>query len=248
MNDLKDQVAIVTGAARGIGRAIACELAAAGAGVMVNYRSSKEEAEAVVAKITSAGGKAMAWAADVGDESAVTRLVETAIARLGGIDILVCNAGEIRDQLAASMTSDEWETVIRSNLSGTFWCIRAVLPRMIAQKKGSIVVLSSIAAEHGGRGHCNYAAAKGGLNAMVRSLAVELAPKKIRINAVSPGVILTAMSQRVRDLAGEEIRRQIPLRRFGEPEEVARAVRFLVSSDASYITGEVLHVTGGYGL
>jgi 3-oxoacyl-[acyl-carrier protein] reductase len=146
------------------------------------------------------------------------------------------------------MTLDEWEDVISTNLRGPFLSIRAVLPTMMAQKSGSIVALSSIAATHAGRGHANYAASKGGINSLVRSLAVEVARKKIRVNAVAPGVILTDMTKRIRNLATDEIRAHIPLRRFGEPREVARAVRFLASDEASYITGEVLHVAGGLGL
>jgi 3-oxoacyl-[acyl-carrier protein] reductase len=138
--------------------------------------------------------------------------------------------------------------VIQINLRGAFLCIREVIPGMILQKSGSIVCISSIAADRGGRGHVNYVASKGGLNAMVLSLAVEVASKGIRVNAVSPGVILTDISQRVRDLVQDEILAQIPLKRFGKPEEVARAACFLASSEASYITGEILHVTGGFGV
>jgi 3-oxoacyl-[acyl-carrier protein] reductase len=146
------------------------------------------------------------------------------------------------------MSLQQWDEVIQTNLRGAFLCIREVIPGMILQKSGSIVFVSSIAADRGGRGHVNYVASKGGLNAMVPSLAVEVAPKGIRVNAVSPGVIITKISQRVRDLAEDEILVQIPLKRFGMPEEVARAACFLASSDASYITGEILHVTGGFGI
>ncbi|MDQ3928609.1 MAG: SDR family oxidoreductase, partial [Chloroflexota bacterium] len=157
-------------------------------------------------------------------------------------------AGVVRDQLAAAMSLDDWNAVIQTNLSGTFIAIREVLPYMMSQKKGSIVSISSIAADRAGRGHCNYVAAKGAINSMTKSLAVELAPKNIRVNAVAPGVVATEMSNRVRNLAGDEILAQIPLRRYGEPLDIARAVCFLVSDEASYITGEVLHVTGGFGL
>jgi 3-oxoacyl-[acyl-carrier protein] reductase len=247
-NLLSSEVAIVTGASRGIGRAIALELAREGAAVVVNYRNSGQAAEEVVAEIEANGGRAVVFQADVADEGQAQRLVAFALRQLGDIDILVCNAGVTRDQLAGAMTLDEWETVLQTNLRGPFLCIRAVLPQMLAQKRGSIVALSSIAADRGGRGHCNYAAAKGGVNAMVRSLAVELAPKRIRVNAVSPGIIRTDMTKRIRSLAEDEILPKIPLARYGEPEEVARAVRFLASNEASYITGEVLQVTGGFGL
>jgi 3-oxoacyl-[acyl-carrier protein] reductase len=194
------------------------------------------------------GREAHAFQADVADEMAVRRLVRFTEAKFQRIDVLIVNAGIARDQLAASMTLQQWEEVIQTNLRGAFLCIREVIPGMILEKSGSIVCISSIAADRGGRGHVNYVASKGGLNAMVPSLAVELAPKGIRVNAVSPGVILTDISQRVRDLAEGEILAQIPLKRFGLPEEVARAACFLASSEADYITGEILHVTGGFGI
>jgi 3-oxoacyl-[acyl-carrier protein] reductase len=245
---LKDQVALVTGASRGIGRAVALELASEGASVVVNYQSQRDAAEEVVCAITRQGGQAFAFQADVTREADVRNLVSFTLRQLGGLDLLVTNAGVVRDQLAASMTLEQWETVIQTNLLGVFLCIRAVLPHMMAKRSGSIIAISSIAAERGGRGHVNYAAAKGGINALTRSLAVELAPRGIRVNAVAPGVILTDMSKRIRNLATDEILAQIPLRRFGEPIDVARAVRFLASEEASYITGEVLHVSGGMGL
>jgi 3-oxoacyl-[acyl-carrier protein] reductase len=248
MKRLQDQVAVVTGATRGIGRAVACQLADEGARVVVNYHKAADQAEAVVAAIRERGGDAAAFQADVRDEGEVRRLVRFSLQTYRRIDVLVANAGAVRDQLAAAMTLDEWETVIQTNLRGTFLCIREVAPTMMRQKSGSIVCLSSVAADRAGRGHCNYVAAKGGINAMTRSLAVELAPKGIRVNAVSPGVIRTDMSQRVRDLAGDEILAQIPLKRYGEPDDVARAVCFLASPEASYITGAVLPVTGGFGL
>ncbi len=245
---LAGEVAIVTGASRGIGRAVALELASGGCAVVVNFKDSRQAAEATVAEIVERGGEALAWQADVVDETAVARMVEVTSRRFGRIDILVCNAGMVRDRLAGAMTLDDWEAVMNTNLRGSFLCIRAVVAQMMAQKSGSIVALSSIAAERGGRGHCNYAAAKAGINGMVRSLAIELAPKKIRVNAVAPGVIVTDMSRRVRNAAGAEILAQIPLARYGEPHEVAKAVRFLASRDASYITGEIVAVTGGMGV
>lgn len=245
---LEGQVAIVTGGSRGIGRAISHELASAGASVVVNYKSAQDTAAATVAELTGAQRRAVAFQADVTREADVKRLVASTLESFGRLDILVCNAGIVRDGLVAGMSLTDWETVIETNLRGPFLCIREVVPLMMSQKSGSIVLLSSIAADRGGRGHANYAAAKGGINAMVRSLAVELAPKKIRVNAVSPGVIVTDMTKRIRDVAEDEILRQIPLKRYGQSEEVARAVRFLASNEASYITGEILHVTGGLGL
>ncbi|MFY9823749.1 MAG: SDR family NAD(P)-dependent oxidoreductase [Thermoanaerobaculia bacterium] len=245
MERLADRIGIVTGASRGIGRAVALALAGEGAAVVVHYRTGREEAEAVAAEITAGGGRAVASQADVTSEAEVRRLVATAVRSFGGLDLLVCCAGETRDQLAALMTLDDWETVVQGHLRGTFLCVREALPHMLAQRRGAIVALSSVAAEVGSRGHCNYAAAKGGINAMIRALAVELAPKNVRVNAVAPGVIVTEMSRRLRELAGEQVLARIPLGRYGAPEEVARAVVFLASDEASYVTGEVLHVSGG---
>jgi 3-oxoacyl-[acyl-carrier protein] reductase len=245
---LDGQTALVTGGSRGIGRAVALELARCGASVVVNYREQAALAEAVVGEIEAAGGRAVTAQADVVDEAQVRRLVGAAVRTFGRLDVLVCSAGVVRDQLAGAMSLAEWEAVIQTNLRGAFLCMREVLPHMMPHRRGSIVGVSSVAAGLGGRGHVNYAASKGGLNAMIRSLAVELAPKKIRVNGVAPGVIVTDMTRRIRDLAGEAIVKSIPLRRFGEPDDVARAVRFLASPEAGYITGEVLHVTGGLGL
>jgi len=168
--------------------------------------------------------------------------------RFQKIDILVCNAGIVRDSLTGSMKLDDWETVIATNLRGVFLCVREVLPCMLHQRSGAIIALSSIAADRGSRGHANYAASKGGINAMTRSLAVELAPRGIRVNAVAPGIILTEMTHRIRSFADQELKAAIPMGRYGRPEEVASAVRFLASAEASYITGQVLHVTGGFGV
>jgi 3-oxoacyl-[acyl-carrier protein] reductase len=248
MTRFAGQVALITGASRGIGRAIALQLASEGANVIVNYNRSAEQAEQVVEEIRGMGQEAYAFQADVSDEMAVRRLVRFAEAKFQCVDVLIVNAGIARDQLAASMTLQQWEEVIQINLRGAFLCVREVIPGMMLQKSGSIVLISSIAADRGGRGHVNYVASKGGLNAMVPSLAVEVAPKGIRVNAVSPGIIITKISQRIRDLVEDEILAQIPLKRFGNPEEVARAACFLASPDASYITGEILHVTGGFGI
>jgi 3-oxoacyl-[acyl-carrier protein] reductase len=242
------QTAIVTGGSRGIGRAIACRLAREGAAVVVGYLSARAEAETVVQEIAAAGGEAQAFQADVRDDEAVRELIRFTARRYKRIDVLVASAGAVRDQLVGVMSTEQWDAVIETNLRGTFLCIREVLPFMMRGRSGSIVCLSSVAAVKAGRGHANYVAAKGGVNAMVRSLAVELAPRRIRVNAVSPGVIETSMSKRVRDLAGDEILAGIPLRRYGNPDDVANAVCFLASDEASYITGEILHVTGGFEL
>jgi 3-oxoacyl-[acyl-carrier protein] reductase len=242
------RAALVTGGSRGIGRAIASQLAREGALVVVNYLQAADEADRVVEEILAKGGQAIAVQADVTDETDVRRLVRATVRQFSRLDLLVANAGTVRDQLLGAMSLDQWEVVIQTNLRGPFLCIREALPFMMSQGSGNVVCLTSIAADRAGRGHANYVAAKGGVNALVRSLAVELAPKRIRVNAVSPGVILTDMTQRVRELAENELLTQIPMRRFGLPEEVAEAVCFLASDDANYITGEVLHVTGGFGL
>jgi 3-oxoacyl-[acyl-carrier protein] reductase len=242
------RTALVTGASRGIGRAVALQLAHEGASVVVNFRRSSEEGEAVVDEINANGGSAHAFQGDVSDEERVKELVRFTARQLGGLDVLVANAGVVDDQLLGFMSAAQWDGVLAVNLRGPFLCIRESLPFLMRRRSGSVVCLSSVAAQMAGRGHANYVAAKGGLNAMVRSLAVELAPRGVRVNAVAPGVIVTRMSARIRDLAGEQILGSIPLRRYGEPEEVARAVCFLASDEASYVTGEVMHVTGGLGL
>ena len=248
MGRLAGQLAIVTGASRGIGRAIAIELARDDATVVVNYYKNREKAENVVSEIRAFNGNADAFAADVSREDDVRKLVEFSVRRCGRLDILVCNAGVTRDRLLGSMKLEDWESVMDVNVRGVFLTIREVLPHMMAQRSGTIVVLSSVAAERGGRGHANYVASKGAINAMTRSLAIELAPRGIRVNAVAPGIIVTDMTTRIRTFTEEELKTQVPLKRFGEPREVARAVCFLASPDASYITGEVLHVTGGFGV
>ncbi|MGD8568072.1 MAG: 3-oxoacyl-ACP reductase FabG [Gammaproteobacteria bacterium] len=248
MNLLEGEVAVITGASRGIGRATALELAREGAMVIVGYRENNGGAEQVVAEIAEMGGKAYAFQADVTNEQDVRKLIAFVIGNFERIDVLVCNAGIVKDQLIAAMRLEEWETVMATNLRGAFLCIREAVPHMMSRKKGSIINMSSVAADRAGRGQSNYAAAKGGLSTLTRSLAVELAPKKIRVNAVAPGVITTDMTKRIRNLAEQDILAEIPFGRFGEPEEVARAVRFLASSDASYVTGHILQVTGGLGL
>lgn len=248
MKRLGGKVAIVTGASRGIGRSIALRCGREGAKVVVGFLKSREEAEEVVRQIEEAGSAAIAVSADVTSEDAVRRMVAAAVSTFGQVDILIANAGIVEDQLAAAMTWQQWESVIRTNLGGPFICIRETLPHMMRRKSGCIVCISSIAAELAGRGHCNYAAAKGGLNAMTRSLAVEVAPKGIRVNAVAPGVVVTDMTRRIRGVAGDAILSSIPLRRFGQPEDVANTVCFLASDEASYVTGEIVHVTGGLGL
>jgi 3-oxoacyl-[acyl-carrier protein] reductase len=242
------QVVLITGAARGIGRASALEFAARGATVIVNYLSSEDEAQALVAEIDKGGGKAAAVQADVQDGRAVLTLVDTVIERYGRIDALVNNAGITRDALTPMMDDSEWDDVLAVNVGGAFRVARAVARPMLLAKRGRIVNVSSVAANKGGRGQANYAASKAALEGFTRSLAVELAPKGILVNAVAPGVIVTEMSRRVREEAETEVLSKILLKRYGTAEEVAGVIAFLASEAASYITGAVIPVDGGFKL
>jgi len=234
---LAGKTALVTGASRGIGRAIAAELAEAGASVVLGYRTGRDEAEALAAEV---GGRAVQ--ADVASAEDAARLVQEA----GDVDILVNNAGLTRDGLLARMSDDDWRVVIETNLSSVFYTCRAVCRPMMKRRAGAIVNVSSIVGVHGNWGQTNYAASKGALNAFTRSLAVELAPRGITVNAVAPGVIVTELSRAVREQAEDQALSRILLRRFGQPEEVAYAVWFLASQYADYITGQILHVDGGF--
>lgn len=243
---LAGKVAIVTGGSRGIGRTIVRTLAAEGAQVHFFYRADEAAAREVVDAVTSAGGQAKSWMVDVTDPQACQQAVEQIADQCERIDVLVNNAGIVRDNLLAAMEDEEIAAVLQTNLFSVFHVTRAVIPFMMSQRSGQIVNLSSVAATKGGRGQANYAASKGAVEAMTRALAVELAPRKIRVNAVAPGVIETAMSQQVRDLAGDEVKSRILLKRYGQPEDIAQAVTFLASDLASYITGQVLYVDGGF--
>ncbi len=245
---LDGRIALVTGGSRGIGRACVIELADRGAEVLVVYRNKREAAESLVAELEAAGRKVGAVQADVRDARRAQEVVDELVEKHDRIDILVNSAGIVADGLMGAMTADQWTSVIETNLSGTYNYCRAVAQQMMYQRSGSVVNLSSTAAEFASRGQVNYAASKGGINGLTRAMAKEFAPRKVRINAVAPGMIETEMSQVVRGVAGDQIKQVIPLKRIGQPEEVARAVAFLAGDEASYITGQVLRVDGGLSL
>jgi 3-oxoacyl-[acyl-carrier protein] reductase len=236
---LEGKTALVTGGSRGIGRAIALELGRAGAGVVVGYRSGKAEAEAVAAEV---GGRAVH--ADVSDPDSAKALVEEA----GALDILVNNAGLTRDGLLARMPDDDWRTVIETNLSSVFYTCRAVARGMMKRRAGAIVNVSSIVGVHGNWGQTNYAASKAGVIGFTKSLARELGSRNVRANVVAPGYVRTQLTDVLPEEATKAMLENTPLGRLGEPEDVAGAVRFLCSDEASFITGEVMLVDGGLGM
>ena len=240
---LDGQTALVTGASRGIGRAVALALGEAGAEVVVNYASSPEAAETVVSAIEDTGGQAYALQANVSDEDAVDGLIKTVLERSGRIDVLVNNAGITRDGLLMRMKTDDWQAVINLNLSGVFLCTRAVTRPMLKQRSGRIINITSVVGLMGNAGQANYAAAKAGVVGFTRSTAKEMASRGITVNAVAPGFIATDMTK---DLEAEGVLSAIPLGRFGTPDQVAGTVRFLAADPAAaYITGQVLQVVGG---
>ncbi|MEI7760895.1 MAG: 3-oxoacyl-[acyl-carrier-protein] reductase [Thermoleophilia bacterium] len=236
---LEGMTALVTGASRGIGRAIAVELAAAGAAVVVGYRTGEEEADAVAHEI---GGRAVQ--ADVSDPASALALVQEA----GNLDILVNNAGLTRDGLIARMSDDDWHTVIETNLSSVFYTCRAAARPMMKKRSGAIVNVSSVVGVHGNGGQTNYAASKAGIIGFTKSLARELGSRNVRANVVAPGYITTQLTDVLPQEATDALLQQTPLGRLGAPEDVAGAVRFLCSRQASFVTGEVLLVDGGLGM
>jgi 3-oxoacyl-[acyl-carrier protein] reductase len=236
---LEGKTALVTGASRGIGRAIANELAAGGASIVIGYRTGKDEADALAAEL---GGRAVQ--ADVSNAEDAQRLVEEA----GDLDILVNNAGLTRDGLLARMSDDDWRTVIDTNLSSVFYTCRAVCRPMMKKRAGAIVNVSSIVGVHGNWGQTNYAASKAGIIGFTKSLAKELGSRNVRANVVAPGYVKTQLTDVLPEEATAAMLTNTPLGRLGEPEDVAGAVRFLCSDAASFITGEVLLVDGGLGM
>jgi 3-oxoacyl-[acyl-carrier protein] reductase len=243
---LSGKVALVTGGSRGIGRAVVELFARDGADVVFFYRANAMAAQEVVDAVLAGGGKCQALQVDVCDAADVAAAVDRVVESRGRIDVLVNNAGIVRDNLLGMLEDADIRTVLDTNVGGVFNVTRAVVRHMISKRAGRIVNLSSVAGEKGGRGQTNYAASKGAINAFTKALAVELASRKITVNCVAPGVIETEMSQQVRDLADEQIKARILMRRYGQAQDVAYAVWFLASRFADYITGEVLHVDGGF--
>lgn len=246
--NLQDKVALVTGSSRGIGRAIAMELARRGAKVVVNYNSSEAAASEVVDAITEQGGEAVAVQADVRDPDQAKQLVKAAIDTFNRIDILVNNAGTTRDQLLMLMSEDDWDIVLETNLKGVFNCCKAAARPMMRQRSGRIVNISSVSGIVGQGGQTNYAASKAGMIGFTKSLAKELGDRNITVNAVAPGFVLTDLTADLSEDLKEQGIEATPLGRMGEPEEIAYAVAFLASDRASFITGEVLTVDGGLAM
>ena len=246
MSELEGRVSLVTGASRGIGKAIALKLASLGSKVAVNYREREAEANSVIEAIASqGGGEAIAIKADVADTEAVKAMVEQVTDRWGSIDILVNNAGITRDTLVLRMGDKDWDEVIDTNLRGAYLCTKFALRSMIRQRRGRIINISSIAGVMGNPGQSNYAASKGGLIAFTKSVAREIGSRNITVNAVAPGFIVTEMTDKLPSERKESVRAIIPLQRFGEPEDVAELVAFLASEKAGYITGQVICIDGG---
>ena len=240
------KVVIVTGGSRGIGRAIVELFAGEGADVTFWYAGNDAAANDVVAAQAAQGRTVTAMKVDVRDSTACRDAAEVVAERAGRIDVLVNNAGVIRDNVLVGLEDEDIRTVLDTNVAGVFNVTRAVAPFMISKRAGRIVNVSSVSGAKGGRGQTNYAASKGAIDALTRALAVELAPRRITVNAVAPGVIETDMSEAVRELAGDEVKQRILLRRFGQPRDVAQAVWYLASSLADYVTGQVLYVDGGF--
>lgn len=245
MSDLTGKTAIITGASRGIGAEIAKRFAKAGAKIVVNYSGSQQKAEAVVESIKQNGGEAIAVKANVADSEAVKAMVEETMAVFGSVDILVNNAGITRDNLMMRMKDDEWDDVINTNLKGVFVCTKAVTRQMMKQRSGRIVNIASIVGVMGNAGQANYVASKAGVIGLTKTTARELASRGITANAVAPGFITTDMTEGLNDDIQKTMMAQIPLGRFGKPEEVAKAALFLASDEASYMTGQTLHLDGG---
>jgi 3-oxoacyl-[acyl-carrier protein] reductase len=245
---LEGKVAVVTGASRGIGRAIAERLAAEGARVVVNYRNSADQAAEVVAAIEAQGGEAIACQADVSDWAQSQALMQMATDRWGTIDILVNNAGTTRDKLLMMMKESDWDLVIDTNLKSVFNCCKAVARGMVRQRSGRIINITSVAGLAGNPGQTNYAASKAGIVGFTKSLAKELGARHITVNAVAPGYVPTALTNNLPEALQQAAIDHTPLGRFGKPEEIAAAVAFFAADEAAFITGQVLSVDGGLAM
>lgn len=240
---LKGKTALITGASRGIGKAIAVEFAKNGANVIINYYNDRNEAEAVVDKIKKYGVDSMAVKADVSNFDEVTQMASAIQKKFGNVDILVNNAGIVKDRTLKNMTLDEWHVVINTNLNGVFYVTKAILPLM--NDGGRIISISSIIGQYGNFGQCNYAAAKAGIIGFTKSLAKELGKKKITVNAVAPGFVKTSITKNIPFFRKKIINYMTPLKEEAEPEDIANVVAFLASDKARYITGTVINIDGG---
>jgi 3-oxoacyl-[acyl-carrier protein] reductase len=242
---LEGKVALVTGASRGIGREIALELARQGSNVAVNYAGSESKANEVVDEIKAIGKEAFVIKCDVSNSDEVAAMVKETVDRFGKLDILVNNAGITKDNLLMRMKEEEWDDVININLKGVFLCTKAVTRQMMKQRVGRIINITSVVGVSGNPGQANYVAAKSGVIGLTKTTAKELASRNITVNAIAPGFITTDMTDKLSDEVKGEMLKQIPLARLGEPKDIAKMTAFLASDDASYITGQTLHINGG---